>query len=185
MNGVLSDRARAPYVPCQSHVFHVSHTTKSNGSCLIWFRPYHQACNNRAQRVIIVVWSRAALGSTRDWRGEGSQLLTPLLERSLTRSKARSTAFVVVKVEYSTGGINLTMTDAGNISEQKQFSCYQCRARKLKCNRVWPCQRCVQLGEKCQFAEARRRPGQVTAKTPRVKELEGRLGKMFISKPRE
>lgn len=71
------------------------------------------------------------------------------------------------------------MTDPTNTVELKRFSCHQCRARKLKCNRVWPCERCVQLGEKCEFAEVRRRPGQV-AKRPRVKELEGRLSKFYL-----
>ncbi len=61
-------------------------------------------------------------------------------------------------------------------SELKRFSCHQCRAKKLKCNRVWPCQRCFELGDDCQFAETRRRPGQV-AQRPKVKELVGRLSK--------
>ncbi|KAH8896001.1 binuclear zinc transcription factor [Thozetella sp. PMI_491] len=58
--------------------------------------------------------------------------------------------------------------------QKKKFSCYECKARKLKCNRVWPCQRCSHLGEDCRFPVARERPGHVAQK-PRTKELEARL----------
>ncbi len=67
-----------------------------------------------------------------------------------------------------------TTSHGNQTAPTQKFSCHQCRARKLKCDRVWPCQRCVQLGEQCQFAETRRRPGHVV-KRPRVKELENRL----------
>ncbi|KAK4248624.1 hypothetical protein C7999DRAFT_40242 [Corynascus novoguineensis] len=55
-----------------------------------------------------------------------------------------------------------------------RFACHQCRARKLKCNRVRPCQRCSQLGEDCQYSETRQRPGHAPRR-PKVKELQSRL----------
>ena len=66
-----------------------------------------------------------------------------------------------------------------DVAKTRQFSCHQCRARKLKCNRLWPCERCSQLGEECVFPEARQRPGYAAnLKRPKVKELEGRLSKL-------
>lgn len=57
-----------------------------------------------------------------------------------------------------------------------RFACHQCRARKLKCNRLQPCQRCSQLGEDCQYSETRQRPGHAPRR-PKVKELQHRLSR--------
>ncbi|CAJ0547174.1 Ff.00g018010.m01.CDS01 [Fusarium sp. VM40] len=55
------------------------------------------------------------------------------------------------------------------------FSCYHCRNRKLKCDRLDPeCSRCSGTGLKCQYPATRKRPV-ITATRPRVKELESRL----------
>ncbi|KAF4495855.1 Zn(II)2Cys6 transcriptional activator [Fusarium agapanthi] len=55
------------------------------------------------------------------------------------------------------------------------FSCYQCRNRKLKCDRSSPgCSRCSATGTKCQYPSSRKKPV-ITATRPRVKELESRL----------
>ncbi|KAI1038662.1 hypothetical protein LB505_011341 [Fusarium chuoi] len=55
------------------------------------------------------------------------------------------------------------------------FSCYQCRHRKLKCDRSSPgCSRCSATGTKCQYPSSRKKPV-ITATRPRVKELESRL----------
>ncbi|KAF4981973.1 hypothetical protein FZEAL_2319 [Fusarium zealandicum] len=55
------------------------------------------------------------------------------------------------------------------------FSCFDCRNRKLKCDRLKPqCTRCSQSGDKCQYPATRKRPV-ITATRPRVKELESRL----------
>jgi hypothetical protein len=62
---------------------------------------------------------------------------------------------------------------------KKALSCFQCRARKLKCERVWPCLRCTQSGTECQFPESRQRPVFIT-KRPRVKELEARLSEYLV-----
>ncbi|KAH8660168.1 fungal-specific transcription factor domain-containing protein [Xylariales sp. PMI_506] len=66
------------------------------------------------------------------------------------------------------------LESARDATTKQKLSCYQCKARKLKCEREWPCKRCVQLGEECQFPQSRQRPGSV-ARRPRVKELEARL----------
>ncbi|KAJ1332052.1 DNA binding [Microdochium nivale] len=58
--------------------------------------------------------------------------------------------------------------------EKKLLSCHQCRARKLKCNRVWPCSRCAASGEKCEFPTSRQKPKE-PVKRPRFKQLESRL----------
>ncbi|KAG7434196.1 Citrinin biosynthesis transcriptional activator ctnR [Fusarium oxysporum f. sp. raphani] len=55
------------------------------------------------------------------------------------------------------------------------FSCYQCRNRKLRCDRLSPrCSRCSATGTKCQYPSSRKKPA-ITATRPRVKELESRL----------
>ncbi|KAF5008887.1 hypothetical protein FDECE_4861 [Fusarium decemcellulare] len=55
------------------------------------------------------------------------------------------------------------------------FSCYECRNRKLKCDRLKPhCTRCSRSTVKCHYPATRKRPV-ITATRPRVKELESRL----------
>ncbi|CAM1503651.1 Fc.00g012420.m01.CDS01 [Cosmosporella sp. VM-42] len=55
------------------------------------------------------------------------------------------------------------------------FSCYQCRNRKLKCDRFKPeCTRCGSSGEKCQYPASRKRPV-IMATRPKVQDLEARL----------
>ncbi|KAJ3468104.1 hypothetical protein MRS44_002169 [Fusarium solani] len=55
------------------------------------------------------------------------------------------------------------------------FSCYECRNRKLKCDRLSPrCTRCSRSEVRCQYPATRKRPV-ITATRPRVKELESRL----------
>ncbi|KAF4446691.1 hypothetical protein F53441_9733 [Fusarium austroafricanum] len=55
------------------------------------------------------------------------------------------------------------------------FSCYGCRNKKLKCDRLNPeCSRCSATGTKCQYPASRKRPV-ITATRPRVKDLESRL----------
>lgn len=60
---------------------------------------------------------------------------------------------------------------------KKSLSCYQCKARKLKCDRVWPCTRCSQSEEECRFPDSRQRPVSLT-KRPRVKELQAQLSEL-------
>ncbi|KAH7030637.1 uncharacterized protein B0I36DRAFT_322160 [Microdochium trichocladiopsis] len=60
------------------------------------------------------------------------------------------------------------------VEEKKLLSCYQCRSRKLKCNRVWPCSRCLASGAECQFPTSRQKPKE-PIKRPRFKQLESRL----------
>ncbi|KAK4121184.1 hypothetical protein N657DRAFT_648005 [Parathielavia appendiculata] len=54
-----------------------------------------------------------------------------------------------------------------------QLSCAQCRNRKLRCDRKFPrCERCVQLGETCNYPEARQR---ALGRRRTVRELETRI----------
>ncbi|KXJ94963.1 binuclear zinc transcription factor [Microdochium bolleyi] len=57
---------------------------------------------------------------------------------------------------------------------KKLLSCYQCRARKLKCSRVWPCGRCQESGDKCEFPTSRQKPKE-PVKRPRFKHLESKI----------
>ncbi|KAI5460322.1 fungal-specific transcription factor domain-containing protein [Mariannaea sp. PMI_226] len=55
------------------------------------------------------------------------------------------------------------------------FSCYECRNRKLKCDRLKErCTRCAQSSSKCQYPTSRKKLV-ITATRPKVKELEARL----------
>ncbi|KAM5341902.1 hypothetical protein ACJ41O_014933 [Fusarium nematophilum] len=55
------------------------------------------------------------------------------------------------------------------------FSCFDCRNRKLKCDRLKPqCTRCSRAGQKCEYPATRKKPV-ITATRPRVRELESRL----------
>ncbi|SPN99754.1 related to Zn(II)2Cys6 transcriptional activator [Cephalotrichum gorgonifer] len=57
---------------------------------------------------------------------------------------------------------------------KRTLSCYQCKGRKLKCDRTWPCSRCTRLGDECRFPESRLRPAKVV-RGSKVKALEARL----------
>lgn len=63
--------------------------------------------------------------------------------------------------------------------EKKLLSCFQCRSRKLKCNRVWPCSRCHASGAECQFPTGRMKPKE-PIKRPRFKQLESRLRGLIL-----
>ncbi|KAH6989520.1 binuclear zinc transcription factor [Ilyonectria sp. MPI-CAGE-AT-0026] len=55
------------------------------------------------------------------------------------------------------------------------YSCYECRSRKLKCDRLKQgCTRCAQAGSKCHYPTSRK-PPVITVTRPKVKELESRL----------
>ncbi|KAH7122935.1 binuclear zinc transcription factor [Dactylonectria macrodidyma] len=55
------------------------------------------------------------------------------------------------------------------------YSCYECRNRKLKCDRRKDgCSRCAQAGGKCHYPTSRKQPV-ITVTRPKVKELESRL----------
>ncbi|KAH6886411.1 binuclear zinc transcription factor [Thelonectria olida] len=55
------------------------------------------------------------------------------------------------------------------------FSCFECRNRKLKCDRLKEqCTRCAQCGSKCQYPTSRKKQV-ITVTRPKVKELEARL----------
>ncbi|KAH7313503.1 hypothetical protein B0I35DRAFT_435338 [Stachybotrys elegans] len=58
--------------------------------------------------------------------------------------------------------------------EKLSFSCFQCRSRKLKCNRTKPCARCAKSGETCTYPDRRKKP-EILASRPKVKDLELRL----------
>ncbi|KAF4951549.1 hypothetical protein FSARC_12880 [Fusarium sarcochroum] len=61
-----------------------------------------------------------------------------------------------------------------------RWSCYECRNRKLKCDRLDPeCGRCSATGIRCQYPASRKRPV-ITATRPRVKELESRLEELEL-----
>ncbi|KAF5020028.1 hypothetical protein F66182_7964 [Fusarium sp. NRRL 66182] len=71
-------------------------------------------------------------------------------------------------------------TDPSNDMSLMPFSCYECRNRKLKCDRLNPeCSRCSAAGAKCQYPATRKRPV-ITATRPRVKELESRLAELEL-----
>ncbi|KAK0610597.1 hypothetical protein B0T17DRAFT_500407 [Bombardia bombarda] len=53
------------------------------------------------------------------------------------------------------------------------LSCFRCRDKKLKCDRIWPrCGRCTKLGDSCIFPGSRKSQ---TGKRKKVRELEARL----------
>ncbi|KAF7548714.1 hypothetical protein G7Z17_g6872 [Cylindrodendrum hubeiense] len=55
------------------------------------------------------------------------------------------------------------------------YSCFECRSRKLKCDRLKQgCTRCAQGGGKCHYPTSRK-PPVITVTRPKVKELESRL----------
>lgn len=55
------------------------------------------------------------------------------------------------------------------------LSCFQCRARKVKCDRLKPaCSRCVRLGDECVFPNSRQK--RLTKKKNPSVTLEARLG---------
>lgn len=58
--------------------------------------------------------------------------------------------------------------------EAANFSCTQCRLKKLKCDRVRPhCGRCAKLSESCDYPQTRRSN---VGRRKRVYELEAKLG---------
>ncbi|KZL64741.1 binuclear zinc transcription factor, partial [Colletotrichum tofieldiae] len=49
--------------------------------------------------------------------------------------------------------------EAGNPEVDSRWSCFQCRSRKVKCDRVKPqCGRCTRLKDTCIFPESRQKP---------------------------
>ncbi|CVK85013.1 uncharacterized protein FMAN_01935 [Fusarium mangiferae] len=57
------------------------------------------------------------------------------------------------------------------------LSCFQCRARKAKCDRLKPnCSRCVRLGDKCMFPNSRQR--RLVRKTKPAAALETRVARL-------
>ncbi|KAM0787683.1 hypothetical protein ACM66B_003746 [Microbotryomycetes sp. NB124-2] len=58
-------------------------------------------------------------------------------------------------------------------------SCSHCRARKVKCNRVYPCDHCVQRREECDLKDWRPKPKKGPAiDSARVAELEARIAEL-------
>jgi hypothetical protein len=64
---------------------------------------------------------------------------------------------------------------SGDGSRLQPLSCSNCRKRKVKCPRLWPCEPCTRQGIVCEFP-ARRRPRQ--QRQPRNNELIGRLARL-------
>ena len=49
--------------------------------------------------------------------------------------------------------------DLGSSKDSVQpLSCQSCRRRKIKCNKVFPCNNCTVAGEECVFPTGRKRP---------------------------
>ena len=56
------------------------------------------------------------------------------------------------------------------------FACSECKARKLRCDRLKPaCGRCSKNGETCRYPTSRKRPVYNLQPKPKLSELEERL----------
>ncbi|KAI9163174.1 Citrinin biosynthesis transcriptional activator ctnR [Paramyrothecium foliicola] len=67
------------------------------------------------------------------------------------------------------------MADIAMSSAKLPLSCYQCRSRKVRCDKTLPaCKRCTSSQVSCTYPDARKKPV-IVATRPRVKELEARL----------
>jgi hypothetical protein len=63
---------------------------------------------------------------------------------------------------------------------ESKLSCRQCRARKLRCDRIMPiCGRCIKSGSDCTFPGSRMKQ---TGNKRSVKDLEARLGRRSSSR---
>ncbi|KAI1338327.1 fungal-specific transcription factor domain-containing protein [Xylariaceae sp. FL0016] len=82
-------------------------------------------------------------------------------------------------------------TSSGNPTQTqtKPLSCTQCRARKLKCSRVHPCQNCTRSGADCVYPARKRiqRPRKTknTELLQRLNRLESIVGKVGLAKLEE
>ncbi|KAK3320316.1 binuclear zinc transcription factor [Cercophora scortea] len=70
------------------------------------------------------------------------------------------------------------MTDQGSPEAPRSvsLSCYGCRTRKAKCDRIWPrCGRCLKQGESCVYPGSRQSH---VGKRKQVRDLEAKLGQL-------
>jgi hypothetical protein len=69
---------------------------------------------------------------------------------------------------------NIPLSREGG-SKLLQRSCHDCSRRKVRCNKVFPCENCVRLGVECKFPPPGRKPRKTPKTSSNKAELVSRL----------